>query len=161
MNTDKANLGSSPLTAESLGGAARMPVALAPYSQEQVDGMSHNGIADALRRYSHPLLTAAADSIDYLAAQEGLLEQAQQASEKARHELAETKRPLDDQMARLNQRVIELTAELDALRLKVPALSGSLLRKPLKPGERLVCYCPPGICQAPKGFSGPCNRASA
>jgi hypothetical protein len=36
----------------------------------------------------------------------------------------------------------------------------SLLRKPLKPGERLVCYCPPGICQAPKGFSGPCNRAT-
>ncbi len=35
----------------------------------------------------------------------------------------------------------------------------SLLRQPLKPGERLVCYCPPGICQAPKGFSGPCNRA--
>lgn len=35
----------------------------------------------------------------------------------------------------------------------------SLLRAPLKPGERLVCYCPPGICQAPKGFSGPCNRA--
>ena len=36
----------------------------------------------------------------------------------------------------------------------------SLLRKPLKPGERLVCYCPPGVCQAPKGFSGPCNRAT-
>jgi hypothetical protein len=36
----------------------------------------------------------------------------------------------------------------------------SLLRKPIKPGERLVCYCPPGICQAPKGFSGPCNRAT-
>lgn len=33
----------------------------------------------------------------------------------------------------------------------------SLLRKP---GEPLVCYCPPGICQAPKGFSGPCNRAT-
>lgn len=32
----------------------------------------------------------------------------------------------------------------------------SLLRKP---GEKLVCYCPPGICQAPKGFRGPCNRA--
>jgi hypothetical protein len=35
----------------------------------------------------------------------------------------------------------------------------SMLRKPLKRGERLVCYCPPGVCQAPKGFSGPCNRA--
>ena len=37
----------------------------------------------------------------------------------------------------------------------------SLLRAPLKSGERLVCYCPPGICQAPKGFSGPCNREPA
>jgi hypothetical protein len=36
----------------------------------------------------------------------------------------------------------------------------SLLRSPLRPGEKLVCYCPPGICQAPKGFSGPCNRAA-
>jgi hypothetical protein len=35
----------------------------------------------------------------------------------------------------------------------------SLLRATLKPGERLVCYCPPGVCQAPTGFSGPCNRA--
>lgn len=33
----------------------------------------------------------------------------------------------------------------------------SLLRPALKPGDKLVCYCPPGICQAPKGFSGPCN----
>jgi len=36
----------------------------------------------------------------------------------------------------------------------------SLLREPLKPGERPVCYCPPGVCQAPRGFSGPCNRAT-
>lgn len=36
----------------------------------------------------------------------------------------------------------------------------SLLRNPLKDGERLVCYCPPDVCQAPKGFSGPCNRAA-
>lgn len=36
----------------------------------------------------------------------------------------------------------------------------SLLRPPLKPGDKLVCYCPPGVCQAPKGFSGPCNRAT-
>jgi hypothetical protein len=33
----------------------------------------------------------------------------------------------------------------------------SLLRKP---GEPLVCYCPPGVCQAPRGFRGPCRRAS-
>ena len=40
-----------------------------------------------------------------------------------------------------------------------PANQKSLLRAPIKPGEWLVCYCPPGVCQAPKGFSGPCNRA--
>lgn len=94
---------------------------LADYTQEQVDGMSHYEIADSLRGYPHPLLEAAADSIAYLAAQEGLLEKAQQAAERAHAELAETKRPLDEQMARLNRRVIELTAELDALRLKLPA----------------------------------------
>ncbi|WP_422096849.1 hypothetical protein [Variovorax sp.] len=33
----------------------------------------------------------------------------------------------------------------------------SLLRKA---GEPLVCYCPPGVCQAPTGFKGPCNRAA-
>ncbi len=33
----------------------------------------------------------------------------------------------------------------------------SLLRKADEP---LVCYCPPGVCQAPKGFKGPCNRAA-
>jgi hypothetical protein len=42
----------------------------------------------------------------------------------------------------------------------VAAPAQSLLRAPLKPGDKLVCYCPPGVCQAPKGFSGPCNRAA-
>jgi hypothetical protein len=57
--------------------------------------------------------------------------------------------------------VIELTAENDRLRgISHPAApSRSLLRAPLKPGERPVCYCPPGICQAPPPFRGPCNRA--
>lgn len=144
---------------EAPSGQERMPMELADYTQQQVDELSHNEIAGRLRLYSHPLLQSAADSIAYLAAQEGLLEKAQQAAERARAELAETKRPLDEPMARLNQRVIELTAELDALRLKLPRPQ-SLLRPALKPGERLVCYCPPGICQAPKGFSGPCNRAT-
>lgn len=39
-------------------------------------------------------------------------------------------------------------------------LPKSLLRDPVKAGDRLVCYCPPGVCQAPRGFNGPCNRAS-
>jgi hypothetical protein len=97
-----------------------MPIALAYYTQAQIDALDHGEIADRLRRYPHPLLQAAADSLDYLHAQEGLLEVAQKAAERARAELAETKRPLDDQMARLNQRVIELTGELDALRLRLP-----------------------------------------
>lgn len=101
----------------------QQPVALADYTQEQVDALGHGEIADRLRRYSHPLLAAAADSIDYLAAQEGLLERAQQAAAHARAELAEHKRPLDSEMARLNRRVIELTAELDALRLKLPGVT--------------------------------------
>lgn len=98
----------------------QMPLVLADYSQDQVDALDHGEIADRLRRYPHPLLKAAADSIDYLHAQEDLLEKAQQAAERARAELAETKRPLDEPMARLNQRVIDLTAELDALRLRLP-----------------------------------------
>lgn len=38
----------------------------------------------------------------------------------------------------------------------------AMIRKSLlrKPGEPLVCYCPPGVCQAPRGFRGPCRRAS-
>lgn len=101
--------------------ADRMPIALADYSQEQVDAMSHHQVADTLRRYDHPLLKSAADSIDYLAAQEGLLEKAQQAAERARADLEEHKRPLDEPMARLNRRVIDLTAELDALRHSIAA----------------------------------------
>ncbi len=102
-----------------------MPIAMADYAQEQVNGLSHHEIADRLRRYPHPLLEAAADSIDYLDAQEDLLEKAQQAARRARAELEEHKRPLDAPMARLNQRVIELTAELDALQLKrgAPAIA--------------------------------------
>lgn len=99
---------------------SQQTVALAEYSQEQVDALGHREIADRLRKYNHPLLRSAADSIDYLAAQEGLLERAQQATEQARSELAENKRPLDAQMARLNQRVIDLTSELDATRLQLP-----------------------------------------
>lgn len=93
----------------------QQPVALADCTQEQIDALSHDEIADWLRRYPHPLLKAAADSIAYLAAQEGLLEKAQQAAERAHAELAETKRPLDEQMARLNQRVVELNADAERL----------------------------------------------
>lgn len=115
-----------------------MPIAMADYTQEQVDELGHHEIADRLRRYPHPLLKAAADSIDYLAAQEGLLEKAQLAAERARADLEEHKRPLDEPMARLNRRVIELTAELDSLRLKLPngsAIGGVLVLDTSVPHE--------------------------
>jgi hypothetical protein len=112
-----------------------MPMALADYAQEQIDSMSHDDIADTLRRYPHPLLQAAADSIAYLAAQEGLLEKAQQAAERARIELADAKQPLDEQMARLNKRVIELTGELDTLQRLRPDWRGyALLGDPARTG---------------------------
>lgn len=95
-------------------------IELADYSQDVLDGMSTIKLAETLRHYSHPLLDAAANSILYLAAQEGLLEEAQQAAERARTELKESKQPLSEQMARLNRRVIDLTAELDALRFTLP-----------------------------------------
>jgi hypothetical protein len=63
-------------------------------------------------------LRAIALRIGYLEAQDGLLSKAEDACERLRHELAETKRPLDAQMARLNQRVIELTAENERLRAR-------------------------------------------
>ena len=83
-------------------------------SPDIVDAMSHHDIADWLRSTGSRVGQAAYDSIEYLAAQEGLLEEAQKANERLRAELAEIKRPLSEQMERLNQRVIELTAELDS-----------------------------------------------
>lgn len=52
--------------------------------------------------------------IRYYQAQDGLLTKAQDEAQKLRDELSEVQRPLDAQMARLNKRVIELTAQLDA-----------------------------------------------
>lgn len=99
----------------------QQPIALADCTQEQIDALSHGQIADWLRRYPHPLLKAAADSIDYLAAQEDLLEKAQQTAERACAELEEHKRPLDEPMARLNRRVIALTAALQQIADMDPA----------------------------------------
>jgi hypothetical protein len=118
LDSGDSGAGRKPMT--NTPAEARMPVALADYTQDQVDALSHGQIADRLRRYNHPWLQSAADSIDYLAAQEGLLEKAQQDAMRAVTELAEHKRPLDAEMARLNRRVIELTGELDALRLRLP-----------------------------------------
>ena len=61
-------------------------------------------------------------------AQHVLLEETQQEVKRLRAELDEVQRPLDAQMARLNRRVIDLTAELDALRLKLPGAGAPLPR---------------------------------
>ena len=50
----------------------------------------------------------------YLEAQESLLEEWQQRAKRAEADLAETKRPLDEQMARLNDTVTRLNGELAA-----------------------------------------------
>ena len=50
----------------------------------------------------------------YLEAQESLLEEWQQRAKRAEDALAETKRPLDEQMARLNETVTRLNGELAA-----------------------------------------------
>ena len=52
----------------------------------------------------------------YLEAQESLLEEWQQRAKRAEDAIAEVKRPLDEQMARLNQTVTRLNGELEAAR---------------------------------------------
>jgi hypothetical protein len=70
------------------------------------ENMSHDDLIVDLRA-SGPLCIEAADRIEYLFAQEDLLEETQQRVKALESELAETKRPLDEQMARLNQQIIE------------------------------------------------------
>ena len=54
--------------------------------------------------------------VRYYEAQDGLLTRAQEEAKSLREELAEVRRPLDDQMARLNRRVIWLNKELEGAR---------------------------------------------
>lgn len=68
--------------------------------------MSHEELCAALQA-SGPLGEEAAERIAYLFAQEDLLETTQQELKRLRAEVAEIRRPLDAQMARLNQQVIE------------------------------------------------------
>jgi DNA repair ATPase RecN len=81
-----------------------------------------SGVSQLLRAraYTSPdkLLNEAADLIDYLEAQDGLLSKAQDEAERLLAELAEVKRPLDAQMPRLNanltaanERIADLESE--------------------------------------------------
>lgn len=80
-----------------------------PYTVS-LDDFTHEKLVDVLRSEDTALTRAAANAIAYLSAQEGLLESAQQRCEALTQELAEIKRPLDDQMARLNAKIVHQTA---------------------------------------------------
>jgi hypothetical protein len=86
--------------------------AIGMLTKEQCDALTHVQMVEVLRRRGDHLSNAAADSIAYLSAQDGLIERAQGEAEKLSAELAEVKRPLDEQMARLNARVVELNQAL-------------------------------------------------
>lgn len=58
----------------------------------------------------------------YLEAQEGLLEEWQQRAKRAEEAIAEINRPLNDQMARLNETVVRLNTELEAKDKEIEAL---------------------------------------
>lgn len=78
-----------------------------------------SNISQLLRaRSPDKLLHEAADLIDYLEAQDCLLSKAQDEAARLRAELAEVKRPLHEQMARLNANLTaanERIAELEAV----------------------------------------------
>lgn len=65
------------------------------------------------------LLNEAADLIDYLEAQDGLITQAQDEVARLRAELAEVQRPLDAQMARLNENLTAANARVAELEAKL------------------------------------------
>lgn len=67
--------------------------------------------------------------IVYLEAQEKLLEEWQQRALKAEAALAEVERPLDAQMARLNERVISLNKRLGELNRWLTPVAGKVCRE--------------------------------
>jgi len=77
--------------------------------------LTHDGMVDALRERGDPLSLEVANALAYFIAQDGLLGRAEREAERLAAELAETKRPLAEQMARLNARVIELNADAERL----------------------------------------------
>ena len=81
----------------------------------------------------------------YYQAQDGLIESAQDEVKKLRGELAEVQRPLDAQMARLKQRVIELNTENESLRA-APLAKGVLVGW-MRPDELWKAKVSPQLCR--------------
>ena len=88
--------------------------------------------------------------IDYYQAQDDLLTKAQEEAQKLRDDLAEVQRPLDAQMARLNARVIELTAENDSLKIAALSQSKGEGWMPIEtaPKDRMVLVCIAGLAHS-------------
>ena len=77
-----------------------------------VDTLSEDSLTGPIETMERPALL---QLVAYYQAQDGLLSQAQEKIARLQGEIAEIERPLDAQMARLNARVIALTAQRDVL----------------------------------------------
>jgi hypothetical protein len=77
-----------------------------------VDTLPEDALTGPIEAMERPALL---QLVAYYQAQDGLLSQAQEKIARLQGEIAEIERPLDAQMARLNARVIALTAQRDVL----------------------------------------------
>lgn len=87
------------------------------------DTLPEDALTQPLETMDRPALL---QLVAYYQAQDGLLSQAQEQVARLQAELEEIERPLDAQMARLNARVIDLTAQRDALSLALGKEVGRL-----------------------------------
>ena len=87
------------------------------------DALPEDALTGPIESMDRPALV---QLITYYQAQDGLLDQAQEQIARLQSELAEIQRPLDAQMARLNERVIALTAQRDVLSLALGKEVGRL-----------------------------------
>lgn len=78
------------------------------------NSLTEDDLTQPIEAMSRPALV---QLVAYYQAQDGLLSQARDLVERLRAEIEEIERPLDAQMARLNARVIDLTAQRDELSL--------------------------------------------
>jgi hypothetical protein len=77
--------------------------------------VSHVELVERLRFRRDAMCSEAADRLDYLLAQEDLLEQAQQKAARLEAQIAEVQRPLDAEMGRLNRNLIEARQAANAM----------------------------------------------
>jgi hypothetical protein len=107
------------------GKAAELQAQLdAQIQLDDVGGFSEE--VKALRARGDTLSLAAANTIVYLQEQESLLQTWQDRGKAAEAHAAEVERPLDAQMARLNDNLIAANAERDALRTRVAELEAQV-----------------------------------